>query len=226
MHEPWRLSAYQIQSALLGVPAAARVTATLAAPEEITPPLADEIRDGLSYPERTRLTHLFALLHDAGQPGRGFRERRALRRQARAEWQALAGPDSPGEPRLPPGYPALAQAWQECSRQLSALAAFAPLAGLDADPEAAVAALAADKQTPWKLPRLHELPRASTVSPEPPEPPEPPAAGPPAGLPAPGPLAGLLAPEPAESLIAPQAPPVEASRPSLALPSGTHHDVG
>src|SRR5215472_2989243 len=225
VHEPWRLSAYQVQSALLGVPAAARVTATLAAPEEITPSLADEIRDelreftrlggfalrpgttpwlggalrtraearealelavtlanrtlpqlaarlaaacretglppaaSLGYPERTRLTHLFALLHDAGQPGRGFRERRALRRQARAEWEALAGPDSPAEPRLPTGYPALAQAWQECSRQLSALSAFAPLAGLDDDPEAAVAALAADEQTPWKLPRLHELAR-------------------------------------------------------------------
>jgi hypothetical protein len=53
VHEPWRLSAYQIQSALLGVPAGARVTATLAAPEEITPPLADEIRDELR--EFTRL---------------------------------------------------------------------------------------------------------------------------------------------------------------------------
>src|SRR5215470_3755804 len=225
VHEPWRLSAYQIQSALLGVPAAARVTATLAAPEQITPDLADQIRDELreftrlggftlrpgstpwlggalrtraearealelavtlanrtlpqlaarlaaacretglppaasfSYPERRRVAHLFTLLHDAGQPGRGFRERRALRRQARAEWEALAGPDSPGEPRLPPGYPALSQAWQEGTRQLSALSAFAPLAGLDSGPEAAVAALAADSETPWKLPRLHELAR-------------------------------------------------------------------
>jgi hypothetical protein len=37
VHEPWRLSAYQVQSALLGVPAAARVSARLAAPEAITP---------------------------------------------------------------------------------------------------------------------------------------------------------------------------------------------
>jgi len=44
------------------------------------------------YPERTRLTHLFRLLHDAEQPGRGFRERRALRTEAKAEWAALAGP--------------------------------------------------------------------------------------------------------------------------------------
>ena len=234
MHEPWRLSAYQVQSALLGVPPAARVSARLAAPEVVIPALADGIRDELreftrlggftlrpgstpwfgaalrtraqardavelavalsartlpqagamlaaacretglppassfSYPERVRLTHLFQLLHEAGQPSRGFRERRALRRQAKGEWAALAGPGSPaapaspgspGEPRLPSGYPALAQAWQECSRQVSALAALAPLAGLEDDPEAAAAALAADRETPWRLPRLHELAR-------------------------------------------------------------------
>ena len=44
-----------------------------------------------SYPERTRLTRLFNLLHEADQPGRGFRERRALRKEAQAEWTALAG---------------------------------------------------------------------------------------------------------------------------------------
>ena len=234
VHEPWRLSAYQVQSALLGVPPAARVGARLAAPEVVIPALADGIRDELreftrlggftlrpgstpwfgaalrtraqardavelavalsartlpqagamlaaacretglppassfSYPERVRLTHLFQLLHEAGQPSRGFRERRALRRQAKGEWAALAGPGSPaapaspgspGEPRLPSGYPALAQAWQECSRQVSALAALAPLAGLEDDPEAAAAALAADRETPWRLPRLHELAR-------------------------------------------------------------------
>jgi very-short-patch-repair endonuclease len=231
VHEPWLLTAYQVQSALLGVPPAARVSARLAAPEDITPALADDIRDELreftrlggftlrlgstpwfgaalrtraqaheavelaaalsartlpqagamlaaacretglppassfSYPERTRLTHLFQLLHEAGQPSRGFRERRALRRQAKAEWAALAGPGSaaggalPAEPRLPSGYPALARAWQECSRQVSALAALAPLAGVEDDPEAAAAALAADRETPWRLPRLHELAR-------------------------------------------------------------------
>jgi very-short-patch-repair endonuclease len=35
----------------------------------------------------------------------------------------------------------------------------APLAGLDEDPVAASAALAADERTPWQLPRLHELAR-------------------------------------------------------------------
>ena len=227
VHEPWRLSAYQVQSALLGVPADAQVSARLAAPAEITPDLADEIRDELreftrlggftmrpdstpwfgaairsraqaheavelavtlssrtlpqltarldaacsetglpaaarlGYKERTRLVQLFALLHSAGQPGLGFRERRALRRQVLSQWSefargagAVEGPV--GEPRLPSGYPALAQAWDECERQLTALRALAPLAGLEDDPEAATAALAADQETPWKLPRLHE----------------------------------------------------------------------
>jgi very-short-patch-repair endonuclease len=230
VHKPWRLSAYQVQSALPGVPDAARVSARLAAPEEITPDIADEIRDALreftrlggfslragstpwfgaaigtraqaheaielavtlssrtlprlaarlaaacselglpaaaslSYIERTRLTRVLALLHQAGQPGRGFRERRALRREAQAEWAALlgarpvaGGAGASGEPRLPSDYPALAQAWDECERQLTALRAAAPLSGLEDDPEAAATALAADQETPWKLPRLRHL---------------------------------------------------------------------
>jgi len=222
VHEPWRLSAYQVQSSLLGVPPAARVAARLPDPEQVTPALAEAIRDELreftrlggftlhpgstpwfgatlrtraeaheavelagtlsartlprlaarlaaacretglpltcaSYPERTRLTRLLNLLHEAEQPGRGFRERRALRKEAKAEWLALAGRE--GEPRLPSDYPALAQAWREAEQQLAALAAFAPQAGLGEDPEKASAALAADAETPWRLPRLHELAR-------------------------------------------------------------------
>jgi len=227
VHEPWRLSAYQVQSALLGVPEAVRVTARLTAPEEIIPDLADQIRDELreftrlggfamrpgstawfgaaigtraqaheaielavtlssrtlpqvaarlgvaagelglpdaaafSYPERTRLTRVLALLHQAGQPGRGCRERRALRREAQAEWAALLSARSAAgaaaEPRLPSGYAALAHAWDECERQLAALRALAALAGLEDAPEAATAALAADQEMPWKLPRLREL---------------------------------------------------------------------
>jgi very-short-patch-repair endonuclease len=220
-HEPWRLSPYQVQSALLGVPAAARVRARLAAPEEITPELADEVRDELrefarlggfalrpgaspwfgaalrtreqareavelavalsarvlpmaiarlaaacqevglripaDYSQRSGVTHLFNLLHDAGASGKGFRERRALRRQARDQWDALRAEGSASEPRLPSEYAAGVRAWQECERQLAALRALAPLAGLEADPEAAAAALAADQETPWKLPRLREL---------------------------------------------------------------------
>src|SRR5215471_8387791 len=231
VHEPWRLSAYQVQSALLGVPPAARVSARLPAPEEITSEVVEAIRDelreftrlggftlrpgstpwlgaairtraeareavelaetlstrtlprlaarlaaacqetglppaaSLAYPERKRLTHLFTLLHEAGQPGRGFRERRALRKQARAQWAELAGADAAGEPRLASDYPALAQAWRECEQQLAALAALAPRAGLGEDPEKASAALAADAETPWKLPRLHEI-GSDTVTPD------------------------------------------------------------
>jgi hypothetical protein len=114
-----------------------------------------------SYLERTRLTRVFTLLHQAGQPGRGFRERRALRREAQAEWAALLSARSAAgaraEPRLPSGYAVLAQGWDEGERQLTALRALAPLAGLEDAPEAATAALAADQETPWKLPRLREL---------------------------------------------------------------------
>jgi very-short-patch-repair endonuclease len=236
VHEPWRLSAYQVQSALLGVPAPARVSARLTAPEEITPDLADEVRDELrefarlggfafrpgatpwfgaavrtreqarkavelavalsgrtlpmlaarlaaacaetglrtpaSHTERAVVIHLFALLREAASPGKGFRERRALRREARARWEELRGPGAAGsagagsagsaggaEPRLPSSHEALAQVWAECSRQLDELRALVPLAGLDADPETASAALAADQETPWKLPRLHDLAR-------------------------------------------------------------------
>ena len=81
-------------------------------------------------------------------------------RRPKAEWTALAGGAGPGgEPRLPSDYPALVLAWREAEQQLAALAAFAPQAGLGEDPEKASAALAADAETPWRLPRLHELAR-------------------------------------------------------------------
>ena len=46
-HEPWGLSAYQVQSALLGMPEQARVATRLAAPERITGEVAEQIRDEL-----------------------------------------------------------------------------------------------------------------------------------------------------------------------------------
>jgi very-short-patch-repair endonuclease len=46
-HEPWGLSAFQIQSALLGVPAAARTPVRLFPPEQIDTATADRIRDEL-----------------------------------------------------------------------------------------------------------------------------------------------------------------------------------
>jgi very-short-patch-repair endonuclease len=222
-HEPWRLSAYQVQSALLGIPEAARVATRLAAPELITAELAEQLRDELreftrldgfefgpgatpwfgaplrtreqaraavdlavtlhtrtlpaasarlaaacrdvglstallsSYPERLRLTALFDRVNELEHARHGFLERRTLRRQVRAEWQALPGAARDAEPRLPGDYPALVMTWQECTGRLAALAALAPMAGVDTDPDAAVAALAADQETPWRLPRLYEL---------------------------------------------------------------------
>jgi very-short-patch-repair endonuclease len=223
-HEPWRLSAYQVQSALLGVPGRARVTTRLAAPELITAQLAERLRDELreftrlggfefhpgatpwfgaplrtreqartavdlavtlgsrtlpetasrlaaacrevglpsadflvTYPERVRLTEIFVRINDLSQGKHGFLERRMLRRQVREAWQSLPGVAPDSEPQLPGDYPALVLTWQECTRRLAELAALAPLAGVDTDPDAAVAALADDQETPWRLPRLYEL---------------------------------------------------------------------
>jgi very-short-patch-repair endonuclease len=223
-HEPWRLSAYQVQSALLSIPERARVATRLQAPELITAELAERLRDELreftrldgfefrpgatpwfgaplrtreqaraavdlavtlggrtlpaatarlaaagrevglpdaelvsSQPGRVRLADLFGRINDLEQGKHSFLERRALRRQVRAEWQALPGVPQDGEPRLPSDYPALAMTWQECARRLAELAALAPFAGVDTNPDAALAALAADQETPWRLPRLYEL---------------------------------------------------------------------
>ena len=84
-----------------------------------------------------------------------------------AEWQQLSEPERSGPPRLPSGYGPLAQLHAEAERQLAALRAFVPAlpaagAAADAAPparsiDAMVRALAADQDTPWKLPRLYEL---------------------------------------------------------------------
>jgi len=120
-----------------------------------------DVRPPSSQPERAQVMSYLALLSSAGAPGHGFRERRALRKEARATFQGLrAGPgDAAGEPRLPTGYPELARDWAECQRQLAWLGSIAPFAGLEADPEGATAALLADEATAWRLPRLHELAR-------------------------------------------------------------------
>jgi very-short-patch-repair endonuclease len=47
VHQPWGVSPFQIQSALLGVPAEARTAARIAAPERISGEQADRIRDEL-----------------------------------------------------------------------------------------------------------------------------------------------------------------------------------
>jgi very-short-patch-repair endonuclease len=114
--------------------------------------------------------------------GMGMLERRRLRGQARAlwlgtgkptweelhaalataanqlaEWQRLTS-DS-GSPRTPAGHGALTELFTEVERQLGALRAFVPeaLDGRSASLEAAIRELAADQDTPWRLPRLYEL---------------------------------------------------------------------
>jgi very-short-patch-repair endonuclease len=204
VHEPWGVTAYQVQSELLGL--GVQVTARLATPEGITPEIADRLRDELSEfahlggftlrPEstpwfgaairgraqardaievavtlhtrtlprlndqvaavRTELDlqsterrELIALLTDIARAGSlPFRERRALRKDINQRWEA------PGEPRLPSGFAALMATWEEYSAQLATLRSMV-VVGDDVDK--AVAALAADQETPWKLPRLYEL---------------------------------------------------------------------
>jgi len=84
-----------------------------------------------------------------------------------AQWQQLSEDDNePGPPRLPAGYPALVRLHEQAERQLAELRAFVPAlpspdhAGNEQRPvEPMVRALAADQDTPWKLPRLYELAR-------------------------------------------------------------------
>jgi len=47
VHEPWGLTPFEVQSALLGIPQEARTPVRLATPERITVDRADQIRDGL-----------------------------------------------------------------------------------------------------------------------------------------------------------------------------------
>jgi very-short-patch-repair endonuclease len=107
--------------------------------------------------------------------GVGLRERRSLRKQARsltgaelgreelcaaltgaasqlAEWQDLR--TDAGLPRLPSRFGELQQLHADCEQQLAALRAYLRI---PADPEPLLAALAADQDTAWKLPRLYEL---------------------------------------------------------------------
>jgi very-short-patch-repair endonuclease len=216
VHEPWQLTAYQVQSALLGIEADARLPVSLASPEGISPQIADRLRDelrefahlggfalrpdstpwfgaGLRGREQAReaielavtlgtrtlpllddrlaaacretglrapasfaeRSVVLALLHDLAHAGQAsFRERRAMRKQIREQWDSLRVPGDLGEPRLPSAYAALVGVWDECSRQLAALRSFVVV---DDDVDASIASLMADQDTPWKLPRLYEL---------------------------------------------------------------------
>ncbi|HSR23530.1 MAG TPA: AAA domain-containing protein, partial [Candidatus Eisenbacteria bacterium] len=264
VHEPWGLTPFEIQSALLGIPDQARTPVRLAAPELITADRADAIRDELrefahlggfairpastpwygarlpsteaarhacdlasrlsshsipllvhhcrraaeetglrppgSYREATGIILLYAAVArtlttlDAGVyragperlavacgdgAGLKFRERHALRKQARALWRPAAAPAA--EPSREELAAALTEAgrqlaqWRELSGGLPALpSAHGELTGLAAevdgqltalrgyirlpeDPEPLLAELVADQDTAWKLPRLYEL---------------------------------------------------------------------
>jgi very-short-patch-repair endonuclease len=112
--------------------------------------------------------------------GLGFRERRGLRKQARSlaeaagwtpeltdaeltaalaeaaaelsRWRELRTDD--GLPRLPAQIGELTALWADCEAQLGRLRT---VITLPPDPQQMLADLAADTETAWKLPRLHEL---------------------------------------------------------------------
>src|SRR5262252_5603902 len=266
-HDPWGLTPFEIQSALLGIPEQAHTPVRLAAPELITAGHADRIRDELrefahlggfairpastpwygarlptaeaarhacdlaarlsshsipmlvhhcrraaeetglrppaSYREAAAIILLYAAIAqtlatlDAGVyragperlavacgdgAGLRFRERHALRKQARALWRPVAssGTAEPskeelaaalqeaarqfaewqelcpgaGPPALPSGYAELAGLAAEVDGQLSTLRGYIRL---PADPEPLLEELVADRETAWKLPRLYEL---------------------------------------------------------------------
>lgn len=110
-------------------------------------------------------------------PELGWRERRALVRQARAlwiaadrpadgdlhraiaaasaqltAWEGLRGDD--GLPLVPDGLAEAVRLHEECERDLQALRKFVPVPD-DAGP--VLAMLSADAERPWRLPRLYEL---------------------------------------------------------------------
>jgi len=69
-----------------------------------------------------------------------------------ADWQELRTDE--GLPRLPAGFDELAKLQAECDRQLAVLRACIRLPD---EPEPLLAALSADQDTAWKLPRLYQL---------------------------------------------------------------------
>ena len=278
VHEPWKLSAFTVQSALLGIPEQARTQIRLPAVEKIDTDAAELIRDDLrefahlggfslrpsstpwfgalirdagdarracslagklasetlpmlahrvgkacaqaglpkqnTYAEQAFVMRLFAAvdlmsrhldpdvyesspadLAKACQPdggGFGLLERRRLRAKARtlwldpakpspkaggsrgegppalehlhaaiataasqlSEWRRLGGENTP---RLPAGYPALTELFNDIGRQLDSLREFLPDDVADDDVEETIGALAGDQDTPWKLPRLYGL---------------------------------------------------------------------
>jgi very-short-patch-repair endonuclease len=264
VHKPWGVSPYQVQSALLGVPDAARTPVRLPNAETIGSEEAQQLRDDLreyahlggfwlsrddtpwygaaigtadqarealatltrlttvSYPAaRERIEQANAQVGLAAMAGHAewgqrlalfsgvlttwqgldpsvytsdpaqlaaataprqdraampWAQRRTLAKQARALWLNgrpdgeqlhLALSDAAEQlatwerlrtdgalPRVPDGLAQAVNLFEACERDLAALAELVPLTG---GTEATLAALAADQDTPWKLPRLYEL---------------------------------------------------------------------
>ena len=245
VHEPWGLSAFSVQSALLGVPEEARTPVRLPGVERIDADAAEEIRDDLrefahlgGFAMRPSSSPWFgALIRDpdearmacsvasrlstealpmfAHRVGKACAET-GLRRQVDyagqalvlrtyaeisrtmsllepAVWNSLSlpwrkqrslwlGPHKPsreeleaavsaaaaqldtwrslggeGVPCLPSGYESLRDLSAEVEQELGALRAFVPAVTASSGVELAVRDLAADQDTPWKLPRLYAL---------------------------------------------------------------------
>jgi very-short-patch-repair endonuclease len=268
VHQPWGLTPFQIQAALLGVPQEARTPIRLDMPERISAEQADRIRDELrefahlggltfrpqstpwfgaalrtseqarqacdlvvrlsghtlpmlvrqvaraseetglrlpaDYADARSIMRLYAAVGATlrtlapgvyaadparlaaalgGGPEFGFRERRALRKQAAAQvvgGARLAGGTDPageqlaaalaeaaaqlgqwqelrtddGLPRLPPSIAELDALFADGEHQLAALT---KVIRLPDRPEPLLEALAADQDTAWQLPRLYQL---------------------------------------------------------------------
>jgi len=110
-------------------------------------------RAAMPWAERRSLAKQARSLWLSGKPqGEDLHQALAEAAQQLAAWERLRADG--GLPRVPDGLADAVQRYQECERDLAALAEFVPLPG---ETEAALAALAADQDTPWKLPRLYEL---------------------------------------------------------------------
>ncbi len=87
-----------------------------------------------------------------GKPGEELPQAFRAAAAELAQWCELRTDE--GLPRLPAGYPELAETGAQCSAQLAWLAGYVTLAE---DPAAQLAELAADQDTAWQLPRLYQL---------------------------------------------------------------------
>jgi very-short-patch-repair endonuclease len=125
--------------------------AAATAPREGRP--ASPAATSLGWRERRALTKLARSLWVNGQPQPGeLHEALAAAAAQLSDWERLRFDG--GTPRVPDGLAEAVRLHAECDAQLAALRQFVPV------PENAgpvLEALDADQDTPWRLPRLHEL---------------------------------------------------------------------